>query len=308
MEWQRYLSERGITDPYLCRYPEQAKVQLLCNFFRSRYIRGKRGKAAYGIGAAIRKFFKIRMESIAFFESPFATAAQTACRSSMDDLREVQRTGQGNDKLPVFWEILSVMRETHWTSRGWTFPDIDIRMTVMGALLAYEIANRGGEATSVGGSNSENHTIYNEQCVFRLEEPVVIDGKSYTGFFVGTAEFREWVTLSNVTSCEIGVESHKAGVVASHNVKVINRRNDRESDLFEWCVRSKSTSQEPLFSPWVFLGHKVTQNKLTPKMMATLIKTTAQGLGLDEKEFANHSCRKGCSDSNECFRVPESGD
>jgi hypothetical protein len=28
-------------------------------------------------------------------------------------------------------------------------------------------------------------------------------------------------------------------------------------------------------------------------MMATLIKDTAQGLGLDEKEFANHSLRKG---------------
>ena len=28
-------------------------------------------------------------------------------------------------------------------------------------------------------------------------------------------------------------------------------------------------------------------------MMATLVKDTAQGLGLDEKEFANHSLRKG---------------
>jgi hypothetical protein len=167
----------------------------------------------------------------------------------------------------------------------------------MGALLAYELANRGGEATTVGGTAAENHTIYNEQCAFRLEEAVVVDGVSRSGFAAGTAAFRKYVTLSNVISCEIGVASHKAGAIASHNVKVIKRGNDRESelldDLFEWCFRSGSTSQEPLLSRRVFTGREISHKKLTPKMLATLIKDTAQELGLDEKEFANHSLRKG---------------
>jgi hypothetical protein len=47
-----------------------------------------------------------------------------------------------------------------------------------------------------------------------------VNGRSHTGFLAGTAEFREWVTLSNVVSCEIGVASHKGGAVKSHNVKV----------------------------------------------------------------------------------------
>jgi hypothetical protein len=296
-KWQLYLNERGISDPYLRAYREEEKVKLLCNLFRMRYSTGKRGKAAYGIGAAIRKFYQINLQPVAFFDDPLTTGARTACRMSTDELREAQRSGQGNDKLPVFWEMLSIMRETHWTDRAWTFPDIDKRMTAMGALLAYELANRGGEATSVGGTATENHTLYNEQCAFRLEEPVIINGRPYFGFFAGTAEFRQWVKLTNVASCEIGAASHKPGAIASHNVKIIARRNDRESelldDLFEWCIRSGSTSQEPLLSRWAFTGHAMTHKKLTPKMMATLVKDTAQGLGLDEKEFANHSLRKG---------------
>jgi hypothetical protein len=295
-EWHEYLRARGIFDPYLRSHSEEEKVKLLCNLFRTRYVSGKRGKEAYRIGAAVRKFYQINLQPIAFFEDPLTTGARTACRLSTDELRLAQRAGKGNDKLPVCWEMLSTMRDTHWTNCSWDHRGIDKRMTAIGALLAYELANRGGEATTVGGS-SENHTIYNEQCVFRLEEPVVVDGKAHSGFQAGSVEFRKWVTLSNVASCEIGVASHKTGAAASHNVKVIARGNDRESelvdDLFEWCIRSGSTSQEPLLSRRVFTGYEITHKSLTPKMMATLIKDTAQGLGLDRKEFANHSLRKG---------------
>jgi len=297
VEWQGYLRERGISDPYLIAHPEEEKIRLLCNLFRMRYNEGKRGKAAYGIGASIRKYYQINFQPLGFFESSLATAARTACRLSTEELRAIQRSGKGNDKLPVFWEMLSIMKETHWTNRSWEFPDIDLRMTAIGALLAYELANRGGEATSVGGAFTENHTIFNEQCAFRLEKAVIVDGKSHMGFLAGTSQFREWVKLSNVISCEVAVASHKAGVVASHNVKVIGRRNERESelldDLFEWCLRSGSTSKEPLLSRRAFTGKVVTHKSLTPKMMATLVKDTARGLGLEEKEFGNHSLRKG---------------
>jgi hypothetical protein len=180
--WQIYLNDRGITDPYLRAYPYTEKVKLLCNVFRTLYLEGKRGKNAYKIGAAVRKHFQINLMPVDFFEDPLATGARTACRMSTDELRDAQRTGKGNDKLPVFWEMLATMRDTHWTNQAWTYPAIDKRMTAIGALLAYELANRGGEATSVGGI-AENHTIYNEQCVFRLEEPVIINGKPHTGPF-----------------------------------------------------------------------------------------------------------------------------
>jgi hypothetical protein len=296
-KWGVYLGEKGILDRFLKGYSEDEKVRLLCNFFRVRYLTGLRGKGAFAIGASVRKFYQINFQSIAFFEHPLTTAARTACRLSTDELRAAQRAGKGNDKLPVFWEMLAVMRDTHWTNCSWTYPDIDKRMTAMGALLAYELANRGGEATTVGGTATENHTLYNEQCAFRLEEAVVVDGIRRTCFQAGSVEFRQWVTVSNVISCEIGAASHKVGAIASHNVKVIERRNERESDLlddiFEWCIRSGSTSREPILSRRIFSGREITHKNLTPKMLATLIKETAQNLGLDGKEFANHSLKKG---------------
>ena len=115
-EWRQYLQCRGVTDPYLRSYPEEEKVKLLCNLFRTRYIAGKRGKGAYGIGAAIRKYYQINFQPIAFFEDSLMTGARTACRLSTDELRQAQRSGKGKDKLPVFWEMLSTMRDTHWTN------------------------------------------------------------------------------------------------------------------------------------------------------------------------------------------------
>jgi hypothetical protein len=118
-KWQVYLNERGISNPYLRSYRDEEKINLLCNLFRTRYLAGKRGKAAYGIGASIRKFYQINLHPIAFFEDPLTTGARTACRLSTDELREAQRSGKGSDKLPVFWEMLSIMRETHWTNSAW---------------------------------------------------------------------------------------------------------------------------------------------------------------------------------------------
>jgi hypothetical protein len=101
-KWLLYLSERGSSDPYPQAYREDEKVRLLCNLFRTRHAAGKRGKAAYSLGAAIRKYYQINLQSIAFFEAPLATAARTACRLTTDELRGAQRSVKGNDKLPVF--------------------------------------------------------------------------------------------------------------------------------------------------------------------------------------------------------------
>jgi hypothetical protein len=133
--------------------------------------------------------------------------------------------------------------------------------------------------------------------VFRIDVPTLINGKLVHIFAAGTEEFRRRVNTDNIISCEIGASSHKSGPLTSHNVKVIGRRNERESqlldDLCTWCLYSGSTSQEPLFSRRVFSGKQVTFAKLVPKKMALLIKATAASLGFDPKEFANHSLRKG---------------
>ena len=296
-KWQTYLRDRDIKDPFLDECTEIEKVSHLCNFFRVRYEEGKRGKAAYGIGAAIRKFFAVAMRPLCFFDNPITSAARRACRMSTNELRELQRKGGGNDKLPAFMEMIVWIRDNFWENKGWHNPEIDMRMIAIAALTAFDLADRGGEITTVAGALRENHSIANDQVSFRLEDPVMIRGVECFAVAAGSEEFRRQVLLSNVASCEIEVSSHKSGPLGSHNKKVIGRTNDRESefldDLFEWCKRSGATSHEPLFSRRVWTGKKVTFKKLHPKMLSEAIKSAATHLGLDPTEFSNHSLRKG---------------
>ena len=82
-----------------------------------------------------------------------------------------------------------------------------------------------------------------------------------------------------------------------HAVKVIARRTERESDLlddfFEWCLNSGALAEEPVFGRQVNTGKATTYKKLTPKMLATVIKGAAVAMDMDPKEYANHSLRKG---------------
>ena len=296
-KWKVYLGGRNINDPYLDDCTELEKVLLICDFFRSRYNEGLRAKAAYGVGAAIRKFYALAFRSVSCFDNPMATAARRACRRSTEELRELQRTGRGHGKLPAFWEMIAWLLDNFWKDKGWTYPDIDSRMIAIAAVTAFDLADRGGEITTVGGVMKQNHTIACEQVSFRLEEAVLIKGSMCFAVAAGSDEFRRCVVLSNVTSCEIEVASHKSGALDSQSKKVIARTNDRESefldDLFEWCQRSGATSREPLFSRRVHTGRKITHKKLHSKMLAEAIKEAAVALDMDPTEFSNHSLRKG---------------
>ena len=294
-EWVAYLRSREVIDPYLNRVSEEEKVSLLCNFFRTRHEVGKRGKEAHSAGAAVRKYFEMTLVSTAFMDHPIVTAARTACRRTTDELRAFARCGKSKDKLPIWWALLVDIRDTLWVGKKWTYPEIDDRMTAIAALIAYDLANRGGEATTVGGLDKENHTLYNEQVVFRLRNSVSVNGRETFAFHAGSSQFREHVRASNVKSCEVGGATHKVG--ALHTLKVIARRTPRESntldDLLEWCLKSGSMSQEPLFSRRTLIKGKQSHKKLQSKMLTQAIKGAALRLNMDPSEFASHSIRKG---------------
>ena len=186
----------------------------------------------------------------------------------------------------MFWELMAWLKYHFWKEKGWHYPDIDDNMTAIAALLGYDLANRGGEVTTVGGATNENHSINNEQVSFRLEEPVTIRGVVYFAIAAGSEDFRRYLKLGNVASCEIEVASHKAGSLSSHNKK----ESEFLDDLVEWCMRSGSTSREPLFSRRAMSGRKITFKKLHPKMSSDAIKKAASCLGMDPEEFANHFC------------------
>ena len=80
------------------------------------------------------------------------------------------------------------LRDHLWKGKGWHYPEIDDKMTSIAALLAYDLANRGGEVTTAGGAAKENHSINNEQVSFRLEEPGTIRGVVYFAIAAGSED------------------------------------------------------------------------------------------------------------------------
>ena len=119
VKWVAYAVHRGIIDPYLRGRTETEKCSLLCNFFLMRYNEVRRGKGAYEIGASVRKMFQISFQSVSFCDHPMVTAARTACRRSTDELRVMQRAGEGGDKLPISWDMLAWIRDNHWVNKTW---------------------------------------------------------------------------------------------------------------------------------------------------------------------------------------------
>jgi hypothetical protein len=64
------------------------------------------------------------------------------------------------------------------------------------------MAMRRGKATTATGNNTENHTILNEEVIFRLLEPVIINNVETHAVRGGSAEFKSLVKPSSVNKCE----------------------------------------------------------------------------------------------------------
>jgi hypothetical protein len=68
-EWGEHVSTLpGAHDPFLFRYAN--KAFLLATFFKARYERGLRGKAATEAGASVRIHFEIALHSADFYDAP----------------------------------------------------------------------------------------------------------------------------------------------------------------------------------------------------------------------------------------------
>jgi hypothetical protein len=65
----------------------------MMNFFKKRYDAGLREKQAMGAGAAVRKYFQIKLMSTEWFNDPQVSESRRACRRSTAENREYVRSG-----------------------------------------------------------------------------------------------------------------------------------------------------------------------------------------------------------------------
>jgi hypothetical protein len=76
-EWGEHVSTLpGAHDMFLCRHTNKAFV--LASFFKARYERGLRGKAATEAGASVRIHFEMALHSADFCDAPMVKRARSA--------------------------------------------------------------------------------------------------------------------------------------------------------------------------------------------------------------------------------------
>jgi hypothetical protein len=155
---------------FLCRHTNKAVV--LASFFKARYEKGLRGKAATEMGASVRIHFKMALHSADFCNAPMVKRARSACKMSTYELRVCQLNEKmSQTRLPVWEGHIDELIENLWEKKAWTWGDMDDRMIYMCLEWGYDLAVRVSECAL-----AEDHNIRAFQVVLRLRSAVSEDG------------------------------------------------------------------------------------------------------------------------------------
>jgi hypothetical protein len=134
----------------------------------------------------------------------------------------------------------------------------------------------------------------------------MINGMPVLAIRGGTNGFEQYVEVSNVEQCCVLGVTHKTGLIRAG--KRIQRRSVEEEelleDLVEWVRHSGSGPGDPLFSRYTQFPGKPRMRKMcTGGMVSKVIKQFVGRAGLNPKEYAFHSLRKGCVTQMNAFGV-----
>ena len=285
-----FMRENGSADPFMRELTQQERAATISLFMISRYVKGKRGKAASAATAAIRLRFSQEMLDTTFLDSAVVSTARSACLLNPEELRERRNSAPAcTVKLPVCEEIVTSMRERLVVNRAWTEADMKFIMLYCGCMYGYELAARLGEYTEAENGGTD-HCVRTDDLSFAVEAPAgyfSILGSALTS--LTPAEAGEG--FKNVSECNIRGVTTKGKVTVKS--KLIARKSPEESlfldDLIQFMVHAKAKGTEELFSFRKANGDRVV---LTGRSVRDEMKSTCTRHGLDEKYFSAHSLRK----------------
>ena len=293
-EWSKFIVNMRMPDPYLREASTDQKLKLYMNYVRLKYLAGERDRKATD-SSGIKKFLTMDLQNTDWLDSTIASAVRRACRRTPEENREMIRGRVGQDKKPIWWELLQTVRDDLWSPGDWSYLHIDNKMISMNIWFSYDLGTRGGETNQ--GTREAKHTILNQDITFWLFTPINVGGESRQAIRAGTDLMRNLVTVSNVQSIEVKAVTHKTGLIRAH--KIVGRRSQEEvtllEDLVTWCLRSGAGANDPVFSrvAW-FPNKKAPSLKMCkPSMISSVIKSYAALAGLDPTEFGTHSLRHG---------------
>jgi hypothetical protein len=294
LQWgwfEEFMRENGSADPFMRDLTQQEKAAMISLFMISRYMKGKRGKAATAATAAIRLRFSQEMLDTSFLDSTVVSTARSACLLNPEELRERRSSAPASTvKLPVCEEIIMSIRERLIVNRTWSDSDMSLNMLYCGVMYGFEFAARVSEYTEAEKGDTD-HCVRTDDLTFAVEGP--------EGYFsiVGSAiseltPAEAGEAFKNVSECNVRGVTTKGKVTAKS--KHISRRSPEESlyldDLIRFMVHARAKGSEELFSFRKSNGRRVV---LTGRSVRDEIKSTCASHGLDEKYFSAHSLRKG---------------
>ena len=285
------MSGRGSSDPFMRDLTQQEKAAMVSLFMISRYIAGKRGKAASAATAAIRMRFSQEMLDITFLDSAVVSSSRTACLLNPEELRERRNSAPAcTVKLPVCEEFIASMRQRLVENRSWCDSDMKLIMLYTGCMYGYELAARVGEYTKPEKGGTD-HCVRTDDLTFAVEAPsghVSIVGSALVN--LSLAEAGEG--FRNVSECSIRGVTTKGKI--TDKAKLVARRSPEESlfldDLVQFIVHAKAQGSEELFS---FRKANGVQVVLKGRSVRDEVKNTCKIYGLDPEYFSAHSLRKG---------------
>jgi hypothetical protein len=139
-----FMREQGSEDPFMRELTQQEKAAMISLFMISRYMEGKRGKAASAATAAIRLRFSQEILDTAFLDSAMVSTARSACLLNPEELRLRRNSAPASTvKLPVCEEIITSMRERLVANRTWTDPDMKLNMLYCGVMFGDRVVLTG---------------------------------------------------------------------------------------------------------------------------------------------------------------------
>ena len=167
--WCMFLVEElGETAPLLEEWPEEQKSMAVALFLQSRHQGGLREKLVTAVTAGVRLHFTAALLCTGFLDASMISAAWTASRLTVKELREKKDEPHcTRTKIPICESLLLELRNKMWVGKGWGRGDIDRRITYVGCIWGYEMDTRLSEYTS-HEVDAEDHCVRCRDLIFTV--------------------------------------------------------------------------------------------------------------------------------------------
>ena len=277
VEWDRFKQKFGYEhDMVLDKLPFATQRIVLVKFIRHLHESKVSPNVIGSILASVQFILKVHCKDIKVFTDPTIQMARRAVQPSQ---RSESLRKEKSKRYPVTLDMLTWLREDYFV-RG----NIDDKMTYLGCILGFTFIWRVSQYVS---DNKFGHAILSEDVRFKLL----------------TGEIKRPWELMNIAKSRVEcivfiVRSNKQRGNETQHL-YLGRKSVKETqlleDLVDWCRLSEIKEGDPFMSRYMTNRGKVTQKRLTRKMVSTALKVVASAFGFDKVHFAPHCLRIGAA-------------